>query len=437
MTEGIILIVSGRRLPRGRRRSHAIALQDPATGGLFRTLGGRRPLRQGPGSPVWLGTAAPARTHSAAVRVRRSGNRRVRTLPLGGGRSRLGEDAFPVRRRGAHSGRGRAPSSCSGARSSATTASRSEIGRGNGLPTNHEVLLGALHSAAKATKSRALLLIDAINEGPDPKFWQRELAAIIGQVKRFPRVALVVSVRDAFLGACVREDARDQLVLVVHKAFAYDILEAQRAFFRNFGIREPPVPLLRSEFANPLFLTLFCKGIKTGACPRFHAGSRHVAIFDFFVDTQNEKISGDLDVDPEERIVHRALEALTSALSADYSNTIDRAQAKALVDTVHPTTGFSRSLFGALEHEGLISKVRYGDSTSVRFTYERMADHARARGLLADIPQDVAADDLGTRLSEVLARASGMFGSANLFEALCLQVPERHGRELLDLLSHR
>ncbi len=281
-----------------------------------------------------------------------------------------------------------------------------------------------------------MLLIDGINEGPSPKFWTRELSVVIGQVQRFSRVALIVSVRDTFLEACVRADAKEQLVDVVHEGFAYDILEAQRAFFRNFGIREPAVPLLLHEFANPLFLTLFCKGIVAQGLTEVPRGlSGLTAIFNFFIDAQNKKISADLDVDPTERLVHRALDELAAALTTLHPNFIDRAQAKSIVDRVHSAPEFSRSLFVALEREGLVSSMSFGEVSYVRFTYERMADHARARRLLAEIGEEAADPErLAVRVRELLAEERGGFGSAGLAEALSVQVPEQHGRELLQLL---
>jgi hypothetical protein len=312
-----------------------------------------------------------------------------------------------------------------------------EIARRNGLPSHHEELLGALQSAAEATQTRALVLIDGINEGPSTKYWQRELSVLINQVRRYPRVALVVSVRDTFLDACVREDAKKQFIEVVHKGFAYDILEAQRIFFKNFDIREPSVPLLLPEFANPLFLTLFCKGIvAAGLCEVPRGLSGLTAIFNFFVDAQNLKISEELDVDPAEHLVHRALDALAEALTPQRPNTLDRTEAKAIVDGVHSSSQFSRSLFGALEREGLISTMRFGDTSYVRFTYERMADHARARRLLEQIAEDATElEYLAARIGGLLAEAGEGFGSTGLFEALSMQVPERYGHELLKLLA--
>jgi hypothetical protein len=311
-----------------------------------------------------------------------------------------------------------------------------EIARGNSLPSDHEKLLGALHSAAEATGTRSLLLIDAINEGPGPKFWMRELSVIVAQVQRFPRVALVVSVRDTFLTALVRPDAKKQFVEVVHEGFSYDIVEAQRAFFQNFRIREPSVPLLLPEFANPLFLMLFCTGIVAEGLSEVPRGlSGLSAIFTFFVDAQNRKISVDLDVDPDSRIVHRALEALAGALTPQRPNAIGREEAKEIVDRIHSSPLFSRSLLGALEREGLLSAVQWGTDSYVRFTYERIADHARGRLLLAGIDKGVALEDLTARIRELVADLRDRFRSEGLFEALSIQVPERYGHELIQLLS--
>ena len=65
-----------------------------------------------------------------------------------------------------------------------------------GLPTEspHQ-LLGALDSAAEAAGTRALLLVDALNEGAGARLWRPEIAAILQQVQRYQSIAIVLACR--------------------------------------------------------------------------------------------------------------------------------------------------------------------------------------------------------------------------------------------------
>jgi hypothetical protein len=49
-----------------------------------------------------------------------------------------------------------------------------------------ETLLGALDAAAIAADGRALILIDALNEGDGLTIWPKELSRLIEEVRRFP-----------------------------------------------------------------------------------------------------------------------------------------------------------------------------------------------------------------------------------------------------------
>ena len=47
-----------------------------------------------------------------------------------------------------------------------------------------------------------------------------------------------------------------------HQGFSGRELEATERFFSVFGLEQPGIPLLALEFTNPLFLKLYCEGLK-------------------------------------------------------------------------------------------------------------------------------------------------------------------------------
>ncbi len=76
-----------------------------------------------------------------------------------------------------------------------------------------------------------------------------------------------------------------------------------------------------------------------------------------------------------------------------------------------------------------------GENTYVRFTYERMADHQRARRLLESIPEGPSAYEImRERIAALVGNTYDVFRAGGLLEALAIQVPERHGIELVEVL---
>ena len=57
-------------------------------------------------------------------------------------------------------------------------------------------------------------------------------------------------------------DRLPKLARVDHPGFRGRRARGNGALFRYFGIQQPRVPLLTPEFTNPLFLKLYCEGLK-------------------------------------------------------------------------------------------------------------------------------------------------------------------------------
>ena len=64
-----------------------------------------------------------------------------------------------------------------------------------------DVFVGALEAAAQTANSRALLIIDAINEGEGESIWKVHLAAFLARLRRSPWIGVVLSVRTPLLRA--------------------------------------------------------------------------------------------------------------------------------------------------------------------------------------------------------------------------------------------
>ncbi|HXH93704.1 MAG TPA: AVAST type 2 anti-phage system protein Avs2, partial [Thermoanaerobaculia bacterium] len=241
----------------------------------------------------------------------------------------------------------------------------------------------------------------------------------------------------------VPESLGEHLTRETHPGFAAHEYQATRTFFEWFGIKRPSIPLLNPEFQNPLFLKLFCKGIKDAGLTEMPKGLHGVTqMFDFLLDAVNQKLSGpdQLDFDPKKHLVHEALRSVAQQLASSASHFLTRNEAQATVDAHLPNRTYNNSLFARLLSEGLLTEERVwrpeGLREGIRFAYERLQDHQIASYL---IDMHVAEDDIATALEPeqplgARVREYTREWTFGLIEALSIQVPERFGVELADVM---
>jgi len=310
-----------------------------------------------------------------------------------------------------------------------------------GLSCTKEEFLGALEASAQAQGSRALIFIDALNEGEGKYLWNKHLAGMLTTLSRYPWIGIAISVRSSYQDVVVPNSLiPDRLIREIHYGFAEHEYEATRTFFDHFGIERPSIPFLRPEFQNPLFLRLFCQGLKNHGLSRIPAGIRGItAIFNFFIESLDEKLSGPeyLDIDPKSHVVQRVVEKLTEMM-ADKANTwLPREETQAAVNVFLPRDGYERSLFKHLISEGLLAEDRFRISEDkwcegIHFSYERFTDNRVAKHLLdkhlnnEDPSHSFLPDQpLGflIRDEQTCRRNRG------IIEAFSIQLPERIMRE--------
>ncbi len=311
-----------------------------------------------------------------------------------------------------------------------------------GLSDGKEELLGALQAAAQAAGSKALILIDALNEGEGKILWERELAGFLTTLTRYPWIGIAVSVRSSYEKAIVRSPLVPQkLVRIEHRGFAGREEEAATKFFHRYGLIAPSIPMLAPEFQRPLFLKLFCEGLKKKGLTKVPAGLQGItAIFDFFLEAVNEKLSkpNALDFDEKSNLVQHTVDVLADLMTEKQRWWLKREDAQAALNELLPRDGFDKSLFRHLLSEGVIAADCYSDQErkgtwveGIRFSYERLQDHLITKRLL---DKYLDKNNPATSFSpEQLLGAFLKTAPQGMIEALCIQLPERVGKEVYDL----
>jgi hypothetical protein len=315
------------------------------------------------------------------------------------------------------------------------------------LDCNEEELLTLLNDLGELQGERVLFIIDAINEGRGRYFWPAHIRGFINSFKKYPWIGLVLSVRSSYeaLLAPATLLSIQSVTKIVHTGFRSKEFEATSLFFENYGIDLPSTPLLNPEFANPLFLKLFCEGLTRRGLHKVPKGYGGISsIIDFFITSINNKLAepDHFDYPDHRQVVRKVINALIkfklnrklSFIPYDEANDIATKELSRYSD--------KRRFLDALIDEGMLSKnlFRPGNNEStpeegVYFAYERFDDHWATAHLLdehLDLNSPLLAFKSGGELGAYIVDGDQNRG---IIESLSIQLPERIGMELYELLD--
>lgn len=299
--------------------------------------------------------------------------------------------------------------------------------------------LGALDAAAEAAGSRAVVAIDALNERHGLQLWRDRLAGFLKSFEAFPRVSVILTLRSTYEAHL----PVPQLPKLVHHGFAGHASAAAKAYLDVRGIARTSSPNLLREFENPLFLRTCCDYLDEAGLKAIPKGLQGIsALFGFYLSAIASKIETRLGLERVRNIPLAALRAFTQmAAQWPRAGSVTKIEAMDLFDRHLPSQGLEgRSLFSALLADGVLTldAVASSDGTSeetVRFTFERLNDHLLAKSLLDD-HLDLE-NPIASFSKEPLSRfvSEGWWRHAGVVEALAIQLPERCGLEILDVVE--
>ena len=94
-----------------------------------------------------------------------------------------------------------------------------------------DTFVGALEAAAQSANSRALLMIDAVNEGSGRDIWPSHLAAFLSRIQQSQWIATILSVRSTYERSIIPEHIGEHAASTTHFGFRGHEYEATRIFF--------------------------------------------------------------------------------------------------------------------------------------------------------------------------------------------------------------
>ena len=301
-------------------------------------------------------------------------------------------------------------------------------------------VLGAIDAAGERSGGRALIVIDAINEGNNRDDWHDQITGFLSDLSQFPHIAVLLSCRSTYLSYILPDSADEKLLpRIKHDGFSGHEHRAAEKFLSQQGISKPSAPILAPEFTNPLFLKTCCRALRQNKQNSFPKGLNSItSLFDFYVSSIERVVAKKKRFNPNENIVKSTLINITSKLLPDNLEGLLKQHVRELVNNCDPNPNHGDSLFDILIDEGILSEdVSYKDEQCgnliIRFTYERFSDYFIAQELVNNVDDIEIVFSDGGSIGQLL-KDNGYYRFSGIFEALAIITAERFNKELEDLL---
>jgi Fe-S cluster biosynthesis and repair protein YggX len=313
------------------------------------------------------------------------------------------------------------------------------------LNLNTSTFLRLVNAKARKSGSRALIIIDALNETKQRNYWKRNLGKLVAQVGKYPNVALAISIRSGFEGEVLPPKAISLFVHEKHQGFKFREWEAVTTFFNSFSLPLPEIPLLMPEFQNPLFLLLFCKAFQKRSKRskgqreifRGHEGATY--IFETYVDSVSRKISGQFGIQfgGGKNIWDTVIEKIAAKMVEQNTDVISEEEVNALAKKAHPTIDHNHFI-KELERNLLLVKIpkfsiekNQYNGFDFRFPFQRFSDHLLGRYIFKKYEKEFGTKNKNLETASRFFSKRRLLGkfisqewNVGIIQALSIQCPE-------------
>ena len=306
-------------------------------------------------------------------------------------------------------------------------------------------VLGAIDAAGEASGSRALIVIDALNEGAHREDWHSYISSFLTDVAEFKNIVVLLSCRSTYLRYILPDESvlhADRLVRIEHPGFQGHEHRAAEKYLSQQGISKPSSPMLAPEFTNPLFLKTCCKALKASQKTAFPKGFNGITrLFEFYVQSIEETVAKQKRYSSLEGIVEGALLNFASKLFPGHLTGMSIGKARDLINTHDRNPNKGDALFDILLHEGVLAEEVFYQGNDrgkpvIRFTYERFSDQFVAQQIIQQVDPETLDSIFFPEhpLGKAIRHPSGFYRHGGIFEMLAIVIAEKYGKELVDLL---
>jgi len=335
-----------------------------------------------------------------------------------------------------------------------------QIIRQLGFNARKEDFLNSLDAAGRISKTRSIIAVDALNETRNIKYWKKNLKKLVKDVNEYPHISLIVSVRSGFENEVILKGVGKLFQKKEHRGFEFKEWEAVNAFFGEYDLPLPEIPVLTPEFQNPLFLLLFCKafasrarkntGKKAREIFRGHEGATY--IFEAYVKKVTNTVAKKFGIPTGphvniwDTIIEKAAEKMVEAnddrvLEEDVIRFIEQAYPDVNADKL--LLDLERNLLFVKLPKYSTQKESY-DGFVYRFPFQKFSDHLIGRYLFRRFEKEFGKSgknfETGKRFfskRRKLGKYLANEWNLGIVEALSIQCPEYlKGIEFMDIAPY-
>lgn len=306
--------------------------------------------------------------------------------------------------------------------------------------TFHE-FLSSFNQIGIQVGSRALLMIDALNEGPQAELWKYRLSGLIKSLKDYPAIGLVVSVRDTYFDDVIPDGVENDsgATIIEHKGFKGLEYEAVKQFCLAYELNLPNVPILTPEFCNPLFLKIVCDTLEASGEKEFPKGFNGVsALFNKYFSILDKKFSEKNGDYKYRGVVSASVKLLAIPVFEAKYNILAKKDADSLLQQQFP---FCHNLLADLIDNNVLLKTKHPydeDNTDcVVFSYQRISDFIIAREIVGKYQDwESFAENIYTDKALRSIFVDNHWSLKGILEAMAILIPEKYAHEITDVIRY-
>ena len=287
--------------------------------------------------------------------------------------------------------------------------------------------------------SRALLMIDALNEGKQANLWKDKLSGLIHSIDDYPAIGLIVSVRDTYFDDVIPDDveSKSKATILEHKGFKGLEYEAVKQFCLAYKLNLPNVPILTPEFCNPLFLKIVCDTLEASGEKDFPKGFNGVSsLFNCYFRIQDKQFGKKRPEYKYRKVVSSSVKLLALPIFEAKYNLLRMQDADRILHSSFPSCP---SLLADLIDNNILLKTKSqlddGNEDYVVYCYQRISDFVIAGEIVKkykDWESFVGNVNDDKNLRSIIVAADWEY--KGILEAFAILIPEAFGHEIIDII---
>lgn len=295
-----------------------------------------------------------------------------------------------------------------------------------------ETFIKALQAKSKASGKSSFLVIDALNEGKGLVLWNNNLIPFLNSLNAYPDIKVILSYRDSFSEGLFNGITLPSHQLLRHDGFFGKEREAMKVFFERNHIDVDKVPF-NAEFANPLYLKLFCIAFGNGALVENLDISKSISMIIERVLVHVNAELGEVNKynykSEKINLVAKAVDAFVNKLVDINELQLTYEEAFLVIDTAVGMFLDKKGFVNGLVDEEILQDNLSPDGNTymLDFAYERFGEHLVARKLLFGKRLEQVQDAFlpGAEFYKIFVESKGLVEkNKGLLEAMISQIKD-------------